>query len=424
MTAPAPGHGAKGWARAVRNRNLVVLLVGRSLSAWGDALCAIALVWLVYKATASPLAVAGMGAALRAVPLLVGPAAGVFIDRWDRRRAMVGADAVRLLLVLALALLTARHALSAGVAYAIVFALAAAAMPYGPALHAIMVRMLPREDLAAANSLYVSASQANRLAASAVGGVVVGLVGATASFLLDAVSFACGILSVLALDVPDAPDAPPPPAAPAATRPSFGAQFRQGVRVLAEDRRLRPLLVVVASVTLGGSAFQAILPVLVFRQLGGGPAMLGALEAVAVAAAVAGALVPGWLARRLAVGSLLAAATASLGLGVALVGLAHDGPLGAAGMAILGLAEGASAVVFATFFQTTVPEPLMGRFFGLVGAVEAAGGAPASLAAGILAGPWGAGAVAVAAGAWVAATAVVAFASGALRARALPAAQA
>ena len=78
------------------------LWLGQLISNFGDTLHYIALVVLVFHLTGQGLAVAGLVAA-EVVPVLVlGPVAGVVIDRFSRKTVLIGADLFRAALVLTL----------------------------------------------------------------------------------------------------------------------------------------------------------------------------------------------------------------------------------------------------------------------------------------------------------------------------------
>lgn len=111
---------------------------------------------------------------------------------------------------------------------------------------------------------------------------------------------------------------------------------------------------------------------------------------------------PGWVARRLAVGQMLIASGALMGFSLALFGLSRDLWLSLGLCAVAGLGQTALNSAFNAFFQATVPPELIGRTFGMLGVIENTGGPIAAAAAGVLGGLWGAGLVMAAGGVWMA----------------------
>jgi MFS family permease len=97
MTLPsnAPvNQGANTYTRLFRSRNFMALWIGQMISFIGDYFYFLAIPIVVSRLTGSALMV-GLSAIAGALPaLLLGPVAGVFVDRWDRRRTMLVSDIV------------------------------------------------------------------------------------------------------------------------------------------------------------------------------------------------------------------------------------------------------------------------------------------------------------------------------------------
>src|SRR5215468_3624319 len=94
-------------AGPVINRNFGLLWLGQTISVIGDFVFDTTLVVWIATSLAkdqpwAPLAVSGVLLAASLPVLLVGPVAGVFVDRWNKRRTMLVMDAIRVVLVLAL----------------------------------------------------------------------------------------------------------------------------------------------------------------------------------------------------------------------------------------------------------------------------------------------------------------------------------
>lgn len=392
------------WA-PLKNRNFLTLMVGTNLSAWGDAIYSIALLWFVYQDTHSVFGTAVVSAIQRLGNVLGGPVAGVYVDRWDRRRTMLGVTGVNMAVVLVLAILAFYHLLTVWPIYAAVLVLSAIAMFTGPAFHSIMSRILARDELAAGNGLYQSVGAANGFFRSAVGGVVVAALGAATSFFLDVGSFVFALGAYGLLKLP--PDTHRPPNAPRAPGARFWQELGSGWVALRQHRLLLLLAIWAFFGTLGGGAIGALLPVVVFRRLHGGPTVLGLVEAAPLVGSVIGGLTSGWLNRRLSVGQVLVLSGALMGFGAAGFGLSMNLWLSLTLYAVTGLGQTAMNSAFNAFFQATVPSELMGRTFGILGAIENAAGPISAATAGALGGVWGAGPVMAMGGLWMAASGIL-----------------
>ena len=106
MSTPIPAT-ERPRAHVLINRNFALLWSGQVISNIGDYLFSTTAVLWIATSLASgqdwaPLAVSGELIALTTPIFLIGPVAGVFVDRWEKRRTMLRMDALRALLSLAL----------------------------------------------------------------------------------------------------------------------------------------------------------------------------------------------------------------------------------------------------------------------------------------------------------------------------------
>jgi DHA3 family tetracycline resistance protein-like MFS transporter len=175
----------------LRHRDFRLLWIGMCISLLGDGAFVVALAWQVYKLSDAPTALGMVGAAMTVptiVFLLVG---GALSDRLNRRRLMIAADAARFAAAGALAVLSLTGALEIWHIALIVAVYGSGQAFFAPAFDAIVPDLIPASELAQANALdQLIRPIALRMAGPAIGGVLVGGLGAGAVFALDAVSFA------------------------------------------------------------------------------------------------------------------------------------------------------------------------------------------------------------------------------------------
>src|SRR6478609_10181441 len=96
---------------ALRQRNFALLWVGQLISVFGDWVLLIALPFYIFDLTGSALATGAMFIAQTVPKVLLGSVAGVFVDRWDRKRTMIAADLSRAALLLTLLTVHSAHSL-------------------------------------------------------------------------------------------------------------------------------------------------------------------------------------------------------------------------------------------------------------------------------------------------------------------------
>src|SRR5512139_4068751 len=193
MTASAVASAPVSPFAVFRNRSFAWMWGGQLVSTIGSALTSLAASIYVYRVTGSAASVGLMLMATAAPSLVVGLIAGVFVDRFDRRRIMVAADLIRAVLVFSIPFLVP---LNIAWLYIIVALSAAVGQFYDPAHESVLPEVATEEELASANSLMAISS----FGATALGFAASGLIASAArlewAFYLDALSFLLSALCV------------------------------------------------------------------------------------------------------------------------------------------------------------------------------------------------------------------------------------
>ena len=170
-----------------RNGDFRRLFLASVVSQIGDWFAFVAVSGFVAERTGKPGLAAVVYAASVLPILFLSPLAGVFADRWDRKRLMVGADLVRV--VPALAILLALHVGSPILALAGVITLSAVSAFFEPAAAAAAPNLVDAEDLPVAQAGMGSLWGTMLFVGAAVGGLVTAAIGRKASIAIDAGSF-------------------------------------------------------------------------------------------------------------------------------------------------------------------------------------------------------------------------------------------
>jgi MFS family permease len=135
----------------LRQRNFALLWWGQLISAIGDWMLRIALPIYVYDQTGSALGIGTMFIVQTLPRVLFGSLAGVFVDRWNRKRTMVISDLAQTVLVLLLLIGSSPERL--WVIYLVAFVQSTISQFFGPAKEAIIPHLVAEPQLVAANSL-------------------------------------------------------------------------------------------------------------------------------------------------------------------------------------------------------------------------------------------------------------------------------
>src|SRR5215831_9868262 len=166
-------------------RPVRLLWIAQVVSIFGDFLALFSVLGdASFRLKATPAQVTMISVTFLIPFALLGPVAGVFVDRWDAKRTMIASDLIRAALALGLAFASGLNQI-----YAILFALSAVSTFFVPA-QTIMIRSItPREGLMAANALMQQAFQVVRIISPAIAGAMVRWIGAKPGYYFDAVSF-------------------------------------------------------------------------------------------------------------------------------------------------------------------------------------------------------------------------------------------
>ncbi|WP_241844710.1 MFS transporter [Kitasatospora sp. CB01950] len=337
------------------------LWFGQSVSAIGQQMTAVAVSVQVYDLTGSTFAT-GLVGLCSLVPLIVfGLYGGAIADRVDRRRlGLIGSGglaavsallAVQALLHLGLvALLYTAVALQAGF-----FAISS------PARSSMIPRLVPREQLTAANALNTIGMNLGQTVGPMLGGVAIAAYGTQAAYLVDTVAFTATLYAMWRL----------PTMRPQATN-GKRATVLDGLRFLREQPNLRTSFLADLAAMIFGLP-RALFPAIAVAFYGGGPGTVGLLVAAPAVGALAGGLFSGWIGRIRRHGLAVLASVAAWGLAIAAFGLVHNLPLGLLLLAAAGCADTVSMIFRNTMMQVAAPDEMRGRLQGIFIVVVAGG---------------------------------------------------
>jgi Na+/melibiose symporter-like transporter len=371
-----------GWA-LLRRRDFGLLWAGGLISETGDWFLLVGLPVWVLQLTGSSLVTATVFLVGLLPGLVVGPLAGVLVDRWDRRRTLVAVSLAQAAFLLPLLAVDGRDRL--WIVYLVMAVEAALGQLNEPARNALVPALVAPGDLVGANALIGLNGNLARLAGSPLGGVLVEVAGLPGLVVGDAASYLLGAaLLALVGQRPSLRWGRPwrgqgPRRGRVADRPKRGARLStalardwlDGLRTVLGNRELRWGLVVDGLAAVAQGIFMVLFVLFVTRELGGAGAEVGLLRGVqAIGGLLGGVLVVG-LAGRLEPGLLLGASLVVFGL----VSLAiWNGPeVTGAGWVYLGLfmAAGIPGIGFLTgltaLIQERTAEAYLGRVFATFG---------------------------------------------------------
>lgn len=364
----------KSWL----NRDFLLLWQGQWVSRLGDQAFLIALMFWTKEASDSTT-VMGLMMVLSTLPgVLLGPLGGAFADRHSRKAIIVGADLIRGVGVLALAFLLFRHPDETGLILIALFTVALTmgivGSVFSPTISAVIPDLVPRDRVAAANSLNRVSAQIAVFVGQALGGVLYRFLGAPLLFLIDGVSYILSACSEAFIRVP------PHDLEPATPEPRVDRYLREAKEGLVwvwERRGMRAFLLVAAGINFFAMLTFILIPYYTTDYLAvdpeAGAAWYGFLLSAMGAGAVVGYVVAGsapWRGETRMVAGILAL----LGTGgfMAAVAPVRDPTLALLLFAGMGLCSGVINILVVTLFQLSTPSRMRGRVMGLVLAMSTA----------------------------------------------------
>jgi len=363
--------------RALRNGNFARLWSAGLISQAGDWVLLIGLPIYVYILTRSLLATSITFAAGIIPQIVLGSVAGVFVDRWNRKRTLVIANLLLAAALLPLALVrTPDHV---WIVYVVIFTETCFEQFTVPAQNALLPRLVTEEQLVPANALNALSSNLSRLVGPAVGGAVAGYFGLTGIVVVDAASFLLAALMVSGI-ASSAAKGNAAPASDVARHPlaNLRREWASGLGLLFSSRSLWVLVATFTISALGEGVFGVLYPVFVYQALHGGATEIGELMSAQAVGGLLGGVVAGWMGARLlsrwsiglnwlAFGAISIAIygapawLAPLGVNIPVM-WAEVGLFIAVGVSGVGVLTGSQSRL-----QADAPQAYLGRIFGILG---------------------------------------------------------
>jgi Na+/melibiose symporter-like transporter len=374
--------------------DLRLLLAAGLVSLTGDWLLGVGLAYSVYAVTGSTLASAATLLSSFIPQVVVGSVAGVFVDRWDRKRTMVVANLVLAAGLLPLLLVTGAHRI--WLVYAVLAAEAVVEVFFAPAEQAMLPRVVSDADLVAANGLNGQVSDVARLVGSGLGGVTAAVGGIAAIAGADAATFLLAAFLVSRIRTSGRIADQPSDDAAEVVRgrlSELARQWRAGLRATWGSPVIRMLLVFTLITSTGEGIMGTLFAPYVREVLHGGAQVYGLITGVQAVGGIIGGFLVASLARRWSPVVMLGAGAVVFGLvdlAIFLYPLALVSPWpAAAGMIVVGLPGAVTVAGLRTLFQRHTVDAERGRVFALGSLASSVTVVIGSLGAGLLGGPVG-----------------------------------
>ncbi|WP_242319591.1 MFS transporter [Bacillus cereus group sp. BfR-BA-01349] len=335
----------------LKNRNFVLLFLGRIFTNIGDSLYYVAAMWLVYKLSDNPF-YSGLAGFLTLLPSALQFLTGPFVDRWSIKNTLVITQVLQCILILIIPITHYFDLLTVQLLLIIMPIVAFIEQFAYPAQSKALPLLLHKTQLLKGNSLFSFAYQGIDLICTTLSGILVALLGAITLYVIDSFTFAITALLFVSLKMPQQTESD----TTLSTKQYF-SDLKEGFSIV--FRSLMGVFLigsVVANFSIG--MMMAILPS--FTDSLGGVKLYGFFLAAISAGSLIGALFSSWVGKH----SVGRVSIISFGTSAFFWFLSTIVPFQWLSILLFGLAWipiGATNILFATIGQIVIPNQYLGR---------------------------------------------------------------
>ncbi|MEK4736822.1 MULTISPECIES: MFS transporter [Bacillus] len=335
----------------LKNRNFLLLFLGRIFTNIGDSLYYVAAMWLVYKLSGNPF-YSGLAGFLTLLPSALQFLTGPFVDRWSIKNTLVITQILQCILILIIPITHYFDLLTVQLLLIIMPIVAFIEQFAYPAQSKALPLLLHKTQLLKGNSLFSFAYQGIDLICTTLSGILVALLGAITLYVIDSFTFAITALLFFSLKMPKQAETNT-----SLSTKQYFTDLKEGFSIV--FRSLMGVFLigsVVANFSIGMT--MAILPS--FADSLGGVKLYGFFLAAISAGSLIGALFSSWVGKR----NVGRVSIISFAAGAFFWFLSTIVPFQWLSISLFGLAWipiGATNILFATISQTLIPNQYLGR---------------------------------------------------------------
>jgi MFS family permease len=354
----------------LRQRNFFLLWFAGLISFTGNWMLSIAIPVTVYERTQSTFAVSLVMMSIAIPRVLFGSVAGVFVDRWERKRTMVIANLLLLLSILPL--LAFQTAQQLWLVMLVAFTQSAIGQFFAPAENAMLPNLVHKEQLVAANALNTLNNNLARLIGPVLGGIIISVAGLRGVVIADALTYLVAAVLILLISVTSQPvqDTERSTSFIQAFKIVF-QQWREGLQVIRHNLVVRTMFICNALMGIGEGVVGVLFVPFVTDVLHGQAIQLGWLMSAQAVGGILGSFVIGWVGSRMLPLRLFTISAVLFGIIDLLIfnysAFASGIGIGLLLFVLVGIPVIGTFTSFNTLLQTHVEDGYRGRVFGAFG---------------------------------------------------------
>jgi MFS family permease len=283
----------------------------------------------------------------------------VWVDRLRRRRILVAADVLRFVVIGSVPLAYAAGVLRLAQLYVVGFLSGIGTVFFDVAYGAYLPALVDRTRLVEGNAKLEASRSGAQIAGPGIAGVLVQALSAPGAMLADALSYLASVVSLLSIRRKE-----PPVDEPEGGRPPMLRQVAEGIKFIASQPLIRPLLACTGTLNLFSMMGQAVILLFAVKDLGLSAGAIGLILSIGSAGFLIGALVAERVGKRIGVGPTLIVCGFLIGLGAVFVPIATRGSA-AVFLILYGLIASFGGVIYnvngRSLMQSLTPDRMLGR---------------------------------------------------------------
>jgi len=349
------------------NRNFTWLASGQAISNLGDFVYSTTLFIWVFTLTHSAAAVSGVLAAQYIPVFLLGPLAGVFVDRWDRRQTMLISDLIRA--VAATLPIIAPASLRLQAIYASVFLISALGRFFLPAESGVLQVIVTEQQQMRAASIKQATFAISIILGPALATPLYFTVGPVIAILLNAVSYLVSAFCLAFLRAPKGALHPHATHLDEKAGSGIGGILRElfaGLKFVVVTRTVLMVTLMALIAMLGAGALNALNIVFASSNLHMETAFYGVLTAVGGLGGLLGIISAGILSRWISPRQMLSGSAFLIGVGFAIYSFQSWYVAGLIICFLMSIPQGGIPVAFGPLLLGATPKEMMGRVQAVV----------------------------------------------------------
>ena len=346
----------KNGLRVLRNYpDFLKVWFGGTISRFGDSLDGIAFMWLMYKLTGSTLLM-GSVMAVSAIPSLFGMAAGVFVDRMNKKRVMVLMDLLRGMSTISIALLFITDNLQIWQLFAFAFFNSICEVFSSPARSSVTQVLIKKEHYLAANSLGQASGAIAEILGMGTAAAIIGLWGVGTAILIDALTFLISAFTAAIANIEVIISS--------SDKLNFSKFFKElfeGLTVIKSNSMIFINMILGAAINILLAPYNVLLPKYSDKILNSGEQGYSSMGIGVMVGTVLGSLLVGRIADKFKKSTVIITGFLVIGLNIAALGFINNLFLAVALSTLMGICMPLISATGMSIIQTHTPREKMGR---------------------------------------------------------------